>query len=161
MKSIYLARFQNVQFSEEKTCNPGQRNNDFFITKQSKQRYLGYAHQFDESLHCLVPTQLRELYINKFLRIQRPVIISGKKQDFDADLHYDKTFFFVKFGDGTCRQAEAWIVLLAGMAEVNALAQGALRQFKQPWIERSTFQLGGGHFTTELKVLTEALQQVF
>jgi len=95
MKSIYLARFQNVQFSEEKTCNPGQRNNDFFITKQSKQRYLGYAHQFDESLHCLVPTQLRELYINKFLRIQRPVIISGKKQDFDADLNYDKTFFLL------------------------------------------------------------------
>jgi len=37
------------------------------------------------------------------------------------------------------------------MIEANALAQGALRQFPQwPWIENPTFQLGGGHFTTEL-----------
>jgi len=44
------------------------------------------------------------------------------------------------------RQAEAWNVLLAGAVEVNALAQGALRQFTQ-WlrIEHPTFQLGGGH----------------
>jgi len=43
-------------------------------------------------------------------------------------------------------------VLLAGAIEVNALAQEALRQFTQwPWIENPTFQLGGGHFTTELK----------
>jgi len=41
---------------------------------------------------------------------------------------------------------KAWI-----MVEVNALAQGALRQFTQwPWIEHPTFQLRGGHFTTEL-----------
>ena len=34
---------------------------------------------------------------------------------------------------------------------MNALAQGALRQFTQwLWIEHPTFQLGGGHFTTEL-----------
>ena len=34
---------------------------------------------------------------------------------------------------------------------VNALAQGALRQFTQwLWIDHPTFQLGGGHFTTEL-----------
>jgi len=42
-------------------------------------------------------------------------------------------------------------VLLAGVVEVNALAQGALRQFTQ-WlrIEHPTFQLIGGRFTTEL-----------
>jgi len=40
---------------------------------------------------------------------------------------------------------------LAGAVEVNALAQGALRQFTQwLWIDHSTFQLGGGHFTIEL-----------
>jgi len=33
----------------------------------------------------------------------------------------------------------------------NALAQGALRQSTQwLWIDHSTFQLGGGHFITEL-----------
>jgi len=38
--------------------------------------------------------------------------------------------FFVNFGDGNWRQAEAWIVLLGGtVVVVNALAQGALRQF--------------------------------
>ena len=60
-------------------------------------------------------------------------------------------FLLVNFGDGNSRQAEAWIVLLAGAIEVNALAQGTLRQFtKWLWIEHPTFQLGGGHFTTEL-----------
>ena len=54
--------------------------------------------------------------------------------------------FFVNFGDGNWRQGEAWIVLLAGAIEVNALAQEALRQFTQwLWIEHPTFQLGGGH----------------
>ena len=38
-------------------------------------------------------------------------------------------YFFVNFGNGSWRQAEAWIVLLAGAVEVNALAQGAARQF--------------------------------
>ena len=34
---------------------------------------------------------------------------------------------------------------------MNALARGALRQFTQRlWIEHPTFELGGGHFTTEL-----------
>jgi len=43
------------------------------------------------------------------------------------------------------------MVLLAGAVEVNALAQGVLRQFTQwLWIEHPTFQLGGGPFTTEL-----------
>jgi len=42
-------------------------------------------------------------------------------------------------------------MLLAGAVEVNALAQGTLQQFTQwLWIEHPTFQLGGGHFTTEL-----------
>jgi len=42
-------------------------------------------------------------------------------------------------------------VLLAGVVEVNAIAQGALQQFTQwLWIEHPTFQLGGGHITTEL-----------
>jgi len=35
----------------------------------------------------------------------------------------------VNFGDGNWRQAEAWIVLLAWVVEVNALAQWGLRQF--------------------------------
>jgi len=37
-------------------------------------------------------------------------------------------------------------VLFAGTVQVNALTQGALRQFTQwLWIEQPTFQLGGGH----------------
>jgi len=60
-------------------------------------------------------------------------------------------FLFYFFGGGNWRQAEAWIVILARAAEVNAHAQGALRQFTHwPWIEHPTFQLGGGHFTTKL-----------
>jgi len=63
-------------------------------------------------------------------------------------INLDCGFFF---GDGNWRQAEACIVLLAGAFEVNALAQGALRQFTQwLWIEHPTFQLGGGNLTTEL-----------
>jgi len=55
------------------------------------------------------------------------------------------------FGDGNWRQAEARIVLLAGAVEVNALPQGVLHQFTQwVFIEHPTFQLRGGHFTTEL-----------
>jgi len=53
-------------------------------------------------------------------------------------------FVFVNFGDGSWWQAEAWIVLLTGAVEVNALVQGALRRFTQwPWIEHPTFQLTG------------------
>ena len=38
--------------------------------------------------------------------------------------------------------------LLAEAADVNALVQGALQQFTQwPWIEHSTFQWRGRHFT--------------
>jgi len=37
-------------------------------------------------------------------------------------------------------------VLVAGAVEVNALAQGALRQYTQRlWNEHPTLQLGGGH----------------
>ena len=40
---------------------------------------------------------------------------------------------------------------LPGWFWVNTLAQGVLRLFTQwPWIEHPTFQLRGGHFTTEL-----------
>ena len=40
---------------------------------------------------------------------------------------------------------------LPGRFWVNTLAQGVLRQFTQwTWIEHPTFQLRGGHFTTEL-----------
>jgi len=43
------------------------------------------------------------------------------------------------------------ICLLPGRFWVNTLAQGVLRQFTQwPWKEHPTFQLRGGHFTTEL-----------
>ena len=57
-------------------------------------------------------------------------------------------------GDGNWRQAKAWSLLLSVAVEVNALAQGALRRFTQWWwIEHPTFQLRGGHFTTELMVL--------
>jgi len=59
--------------------------------------------------------------------------------------------FFYNFDDSNWRQAEAWIVLLAGAVQVNALAQGTLRQFTQwLWIEHPTFWLRGRHFTTEL-----------
>jgi len=44
-------------------------------------------------------------------------------------------------------------MLLTGAVEVNAVAQGALRRFTQwPWIEHPTFQLRGGHYTTELSL---------
>jgi len=43
-------------------------------------------------------------------------------------------------------------MLFVGAVGVNALAQGALRRASQwLWIEYPTFQLGGGHSTTELK----------
>ena len=49
------------------------------------------------------------------------------------------------------RQAEAWILLLAGAVEVNALSQVALRRFIQwPWIEHPTVQFRGGRLITEL-----------
>jgi len=42
-------------------------------------------------------------------------------------------------------------MLFVGAAEVNALAQAALRQVAQwPWIEHPTFHLRGGRSTTEL-----------
>jgi len=66
-------------------------------------------------------------------------------------LYANSRLFFVNFGDGNWRQAETWTVLLAGAVEVNAHAQGALRQFTQwLWIEHPTFRLRGGHFITEL-----------
>jgi len=59
--------------------------------------------------------------------------------------------FFLRFGDGSWRQAEVCIVFLAGAVEVNALAQRALQQFAQwLWIEHPTFQLRGRHSTNEL-----------
>jgi len=55
--------------------------------------------------------------------------------------------YFLNFGDGNWRQAEASIVLIAGEVDMNAFAQGALLQFTQwLWIEHSTFQSGGGHY---------------
>jgi len=48
-------------------------------------------------------------------------------------------------------QAYAWNMLFVKAVEVNALAQGALRQFTQYlWFEHTTFQLRGWNFTTEL-----------
>jgi len=43
------------------------------------------------------------------------------------------------------------MMLCVGAVAVNALAQGALRRLTQ-WlrIEHPTFQLGGGHSTTEM-----------
>ena len=59
--------------------------------------------------------------------------------------------YFINFDDGIWRQAEAWIVFLAGAIDVNALAQGALRQFTQwLWMDHPTFQLRGRHLSTEL-----------
>jgi len=44
-------------------------------------------------------------------------------------------------------------MLLTGAVEVNAVAHGASRRFTQwPWIKRTTFQLGGRHYTTELSL---------
>ena len=72
--------------------------------------------------------------------------VSGKVVSFGDSMRN-----VVNVDDGNWWQAEAWIVLLAGPVEVNTLAQGALRQFTQwLWIEHLTFQLRGGHFTTEL-----------
>jgi len=51
------------------------------------------------------------------------------------------------------RQAEAGIMLFVGAVAVDAFDQGALLQFtKWPWIQHPTFQVGGGHCTTELIV---------
>jgi len=73
-------------------------------------------------------------------------------------MSYTRLLFFINLGDGNWRQAEAWIVLLAGAVEVNALVQGALRQFTQwLWIDHSTFQLTGGRFATDL--LPPSMQQ--
>jgi len=66
--------------------------------------------------------------------------------------------FFINFGHGNLRQAEAWIALLAGAVEVNALIQGSLRQFTQwQWIEHPTLLLRGGHCTTELLPMFQAI----
>jgi len=68
--------------------------------------------------------------------------------------------FFVNFGDGNWRQAEACIVFLSGEVEVNALAQEAVRQFTQwLWIEHPIFQLRGRHFTTELFTLSRQIKK--
>jgi len=66
--------------------------------------------------------------------------------------------FFVNFGDGNM----LLVVMAAGRSlncascravEVNALAQGALRQFTQwLWIEHPTFQLGGGRCDVEKSI---------
>jgi len=58
-----------------------------------------------------------------------------------------KQFFFLYgFSDGDWQQVETPNVLLTEAGEVNALAQGALRQFTQwPWIEHPTFRSRGGH----------------
>jgi len=58
---------------------------------------------------------------------------------------------FVNFGDGSWRQAKAWIVLLAVAIEINALAEEALREFTQwLWIEHSNLQFRGGRCTNEV-----------
>jgi len=65
-------------------------------------------------------------------------------------------YFVHNFGDGNWREAKAWILLLARAVEINPLACGALRQFTQwSWIKHPTFQLSGGHFTTELLEATD------
>jgi len=44
-------------------------------------------------------------------------------------------------------------MLLTGVAQVSAVAQGAPRKFTQwPWIEYPTFQLRGGHTISELSL---------
>jgi len=45
--------------------------------------------------------------------------------------------FYFDFGDRNWRQAEAWNLLLAEVAEVNALAQGAQRRFTQWPLDRT------------------------
>jgi len=45
------------------------------------------------------------------------------------------------------------MMFFVGTVEVNALALGALRPVTQwPWVEHPTFQLSGGHSTTELVI---------
>ena len=86
---------------------------------------------------------------------QRWPLIRSAAVDSGSIPHFSFFNFCLSFGDGNWVQAEAWIELLAGAVEVNALAQGAIRQFTQwLWIEHPTFQLGGGDLTTELLPLT-------
>jgi len=60
--------------------------------------------------------------------------------------HLNSVRFYFFVGDGNWRQADARIALLTEVVEMNALAQGTLRQFTQwLWIE-PTFQLRGGHY---------------
>jgi len=54
------------------------------------------------------------------------------------------TLFLFDFGDGNWRRAKARILLFAGAVEVNG------ESLKGPWLEHPTFQLKGGHSTTEL-----------
>jgi len=62
------------------------------------------------------------------------------------------------FGDGTWRQSAAWNLLLIGSVEVNALAQGTLRQFTQwPWVDYLTFYFKRGRSATELSPPQEFL----
>jgi len=103
------------------------------------------------------------LHPGEVLRVDLNAVLNYEKEKFSLSLNscgvlhkqpyakYAWSDSDVFFGDGNLRQAEAWIVLLAGAVEVNALAQGTLRQFTQwLWIEHPTFQLRGGHFTVEL-----------
>jgi len=77
----------------------------------------------------------------------------------DLPLHWVRVtgaaYYVYNFDDGNWREAKARNLLLAGAVEVNPLAYGALRQFTQwSWFKHPTFQLRGGHFTTELLVAT-------
>jgi len=87
--------------------------------------------------------------------------MSSTFRNIESFIEIPKTLFFVNFGDGNWRQAKALIVLLAGAIEVNALAQGALRQFTQwLWIEDPIFQLRGGNRLRIFKIQYNLLLSV-
>jgi len=64
----------------------------------------------------------------------------------------EKTSKYLKidFGDGTWRQAEALILLLAGAVEVYACPGSVMAIHSVAVAQHPSFELRGGRFTTEL-----------
>ena len=59
---------------------------------------------------------------------REPIIALTLCSNNSVSVFEEATLIAALFCDGNWRQAEAWIVLLAGVVEVNTFAQGALRQ---------------------------------
>jgi len=62
--------------------------------------------------------------------------LNTETRSFKNSISVNTSCMFSFFGVGNWWQAETWNLHLAEAVEVNALSQGALRQFTQwPWIE--------------------------